>query len=82
MWADKEFCPIVWMFHGRQVNNKINHLHERALRMVYEDSSSSFDTLLEKVMLFSVHDKSIQQLALEMYKVTIAFAPTVISSLF
>ena len=82
MWADKEFCPIVWMFHGRQVNNKINHLHERALRMVYEDSTSSFDTLLEKDMSFSVHDKNIQQLALEMYKVTIAFAPTVISSLF
>ena len=82
MWADKEFCPIVWMFHDRQVNNKINHLHERALRMVYEDSTSSFDTLLEKDMSFSVHDKNIQQLALEMYKVTIAFAPTVISSLF
>ena len=53
------------MFHGRQVN-KINRLHERALRMIYEDSTSSFDTLLEKDMSFSVHDRNIQQLALEM----------------
>ena len=77
-----KYCPLVWMFHGRQVNNKINRLHERALRMIYEDSTSSFDTLLEKVMSFSVHDKNIQQIALEMYKVAKGIAPTNISSLF
>ena len=76
-----KYCPLVWMFHGKQVNNKINRLHERALRMIYEDSTSSFDTLLEKVMSFSVHDKNIQQIALEMYKVAKRLAPTNISSL-
>ena len=45
-----KYCPLVWMFHGRQVNNKINCRHERALRMIYEDSTSPFDTLLEKDM--------------------------------
>ena len=69
------------MFYGRQVNNKINCLHERALRMIYEDSTSSFDTLLEKDMSFSVHDRKIQQLALEMYKETKGLVPTAISSL-
>ena len=44
-----KYCPLVWMFHGRQVNNEINYLLERALRMIYEDSTSSFDTLLEKI---------------------------------
>ena len=33
-------------------------------------------TLLEKDMLFSVHDINIQQLALEMYKVAKGLAPT------
>ena len=64
-----KYCPLVWMFHGRQVNNKINRLHERALRMISEDS-------------FSVHDRNIQQLALEMCKVAKGLAPTAISSLF
>ena len=64
-----KYCPLVWMFHGRQVNNKINRLHERALRMISEDS-------------FSVHDRNIQQLRLEMYKVAKGLAPTAISSLF
>ena len=29
------YCPLVWMFHNRTLNNKINKLHERALRIVY-----------------------------------------------
>ena len=28
------YCPLVWMFHNRRVNNKVNHLHERSLRIV------------------------------------------------
>ena len=29
-----EYCPLVWMFHDRNAHHKINHLHERALRIV------------------------------------------------
>ena len=28
-----EYCPLIWMFHSRTLNNKINRLHERALRL-------------------------------------------------
>ena len=42
----------------------------RALRIIYEDSTSSFHTLLDKDVSFSVHDINIEQLALEMYEVT------------
>ena len=38
-----KYCPIVWMFHSRRTNNKINRLHERALRIVYDDDVSAFD---------------------------------------
>ena len=55
-----KYCPLVWMFHGRQVNNKINCLHDRTLRMIYEDSTSLFDILLEKDMSFLVYDRNIQ----------------------
>ena len=30
-------CPPVWMFHGRVLNRKIDHLHERSLRIVDTD---------------------------------------------
>ena len=41
------YCPLIWMFHGRIVNKKMNHLHERALRIVYKDYISSFEDLKE-----------------------------------
>ena len=31
------YCPLVWMFCSREMNMKINHIHERALRLVYFD---------------------------------------------
>ena len=31
------YCPLIWMFCSRKMNRKINHIHERALRLVYED---------------------------------------------
>ena len=41
------YCPLVWMFHSRTINNKIKHLHERFLRTVYSNKTSSFEKLLE-----------------------------------
>ena len=42
------YCPLVWMFHSHSINNKINHLHERVLRIVFDDFISSFKNLLKK----------------------------------
>ena len=41
-------CPLVWMFCSRKMNRKINHIHERALRLVYNDYDLSFEELLMK----------------------------------
>ena len=40
------YCPLVWMFHSRILNNRINKLHERCLRVVYRDFHSSFEQQL------------------------------------
>ena len=42
------YCQLIWMLHLRTINNKINHLHERALRIVCSDFKSSFEVLLIK----------------------------------
>ena len=59
------YCPLVWMFCGRQENNRINHLHERALRMVYNDYELTF----ELDNLVSIHHGNIRLLSIELYKV-------------
>ena len=51
------------MCHGRGLNNKINNLHERALRTVYQDKKSSFETLLKHKKSVSIHIKKLQYLA-------------------
>ena len=56
------------MFHGRQINDKINKLHERALRIVYNDTVTSFENLLIKDKSFTIHHQNIQLLAIEIYK--------------
>ena len=44
------YCPLVCMFDGRTMNNRIITLHEKALRLVYTNKSNlSFDDLLKEV---------------------------------
>ena len=66
--AQFKYCPLTWMFCSRSCNNKINKLHERALRLVYDDYESSFDVLLNKNKSFSIHHQNIQKLMIEAYK--------------
>ena len=56
-------CPLLWMFHSRKLNCQVNKLHERALRIVYQDYVSSFTELLEKYNSKTKHNKKIQLLA-------------------
>ena len=49
------YCFLIWMFHGRGVNNKINHLHKLSLRIVYKDNNSTFKELLNKDNLYTVN---------------------------
>ena len=31
------YCPLIWMCHGRETRRKINQLHERCLRTICDD---------------------------------------------
>ena len=76
------YCPLIWMCHKRSYNNRINRLHERALRMVYNDKRSSFEELLRKDGSVSIHVRNIQVLMIELYKVKKKLAPTLLCEVF
>ena len=76
------YCPLLWMFCSRKMNRKINHIHERGLRMVYEDYTSSFKELLVKDNSVCVHHRNVQKVAIEMFKVKNNLCPEIIKYLF
>ena len=76
------YCPLVWMNHSRTLNNRINRLHERALRLIYKDPSLTFEQLLLKDNSVRIHHKNLQILVTEMYKVKHNLAPAIMHDVF
>ena len=69
------------MFHSRNLNNKINEIHERALRLVYQ-KNLSFSELLDLDNSVTVHQKNFQVLLTEIYKVKNEIAPEIMKDIF
>ena len=76
------YCPLVWIFFCRQGNNRINHLHERVLRIVYNDYKPNFNNLLELDNSVSIHHRNIGLLSIELYKVKHNLSNQVMPELF
>ena len=75
-------CPAVWMFHNRSLNNKINRLHERCLRIIYNDKHSNFEELLVKDNSVFMDHNNIHTLAIEMYKAANGISPKIMNDIF
>ena len=75
------YCPLVWMFHSRTRNNRINKIHEGALRIVYNDINT-FDELLKRDGSVTVHERNIQALAIELYKTCNGISPDILHEIF
>jgi ribonuclease P/MRP protein subunit RPP40 len=76
------YCPLAWMFHNRRMNKKINRLHERALRLLYSDDISTFHVLLDKSQEYTIHQRNIQTLAIEMFKAKHNVGPHLLEKIF
>ena len=76
------YCPLIRMFHSRQINRKINKLHERALTIVCNHHFSSFEELLSQDKSVTVHQRNLQMLATEMYKILNGISPDITQDIF
>ena len=69
------------MFHSLSLNNIINRIHERAPIEVYQ-SNLSFSELLDLDNSITVHQKNLQVLVTEIYKVKNGIAPDIMNDIF
>ena len=74
------YCPLIWMFSSRRSNNLINRIHERSLTTVYDDTSSTFQELLQRNRSISIHHQNIQTLAMEVFKVVNKICPPIMKT--
>ena len=76
------YCPIIWMYCQRKSNNLINRIHERALRIAYNDYISDFDTLLKKDDSVTIHQRNIQTLTIEIHRTLNDLTPIFMKDIF
>ena len=70
------------MFHSRGLNNKINRIHKRDLRITYNDKSSSYGELITKDRSVTTHHRNIRALAIEIYKMIQGISPPLLNEMF
>ena len=75
------YCPLMWIFHSRNLNNKINRTLERAFRLLYLNNLS-FSERLDLENSVKVHRKKLQVLVTEIYKVKNGIAPGIRKGIF
>ena len=62
------YCPLALHFCSSKSLKKIEKIQERALRIIYNDSTSDYNQLLDKSSKASMEVKRLRNLALEIFK--------------
>ena len=77
------YCPLIWMFHSRTMEHIINRICEMTLRLIYRNQHQlTFKELLEKNKAVSIHQRNLQTLATEIYKIKNKISSEILNSLF
>ena len=74
--------PVDMVFHSRNLNHVINEIHERALRTVYNDHQCTFKELPGRYNSFSIHERNLRKLTIEMFKVNNGLSVQLVSAKF
>ena len=70
------------MFHSRKMEHRINSIHKRTLKLVYQDSPDlTFQELLAEDKSVNVHQKNLQLLATEIFKSKTGVSPELMNGI-
>ena len=68
VFSNFNYCTLVWHFTSMASTNKIESIQKRALQLLYNDYTSTYDSLLAKANEPSMELKRYRTLALEIFK--------------
>ena len=70
------------MFCSRSLNNRINGIHGRALRLIHNDNVSTFQDILEMTKEKTIYQNNLESLAKEIYKFLNGLSPPIMHDAF
>ena len=77
-----DYCLLMWIFCNRTLDNKINRIHEKALRIASQNKIADFNTLLLESNSVSMHKRNLQLLMIEVYKTVQNINPNFMKEIF
>ena len=75
------YCPLVWHFCSKSSTAKMEKLQYRALRLVFSDFNSSYEALLERANMPTLHVNRIRLIAIETFKILHKMSPVYLHDL-
>ena len=75
------YCPLTWHFYEEKKYKKIEKIQERALRFIYRDYESSYESLLIKSQLPSLKVRRLRAIAADAFKILNNLSPVYLNDL-
>ena len=70
------------MLHSRALNNRINDLHYRALRLIHQEDTTTFKEFLVKDGAVIIRQRNIKNIGIEMFKAKNNLPPKIMKEIF
>ena len=68
IFSNLVYCPLVWHLSFSALSQKIEKVQERALRLLYNDSFSRYNSLLSEAECSTMEVSHLCKLAIEVFK--------------
>ena len=81
-YSNFNYCPVVWMFSSAKSLNKVESLQKRALRFLYDNYDSSYESLLKLAGKSTIIVTRIRSLCIEIFKTLNNINPIFMNEIF
>ena len=83
-YSNFNYCPLIWTFSNENQLRKIENLQKRALRLLHNDCTSSYELLMKKTTISTMEVNRMRYLglAIEIYKTINNLNPSFMKNIF